>query len=254
MTATPAVVHFLMKHDCLNILATLIQSSSNPRLLEILVGIVGNMCCVREARTVVSEDTQLHSMLLQLPTLNATYEMLTGDPSGHCGQHVLCAEARTVVSEDTQLHSMLLQLLVNDQVYKEILVGIVGNMCCVREARTVVSEDTQLHGMLLQLLTCPDPQTLIQLSRCLQSFTWDLLRGDATLVADQHWLERQVVSGHLCSSLAFILSSSLNDIFLSFLVVDQLLVPFRCRKDVKPNYEFLWEDFASQHVMPCGAE
>uniref|UniRef100_A0A1B6F151 Protein SAAL1 n=1 Tax=Cuerna arida TaxID=1464854 RepID=A0A1B6F151_9HEMI len=126
MTATSAVVYFLMKHDCLNILASLIQSSSNPRLLEILV-------------------------------------------------------------------------------------GIVGNMCCVREARAVVSEDTRLYGMLLQLLTCPDPQTLVQLSRCLQSFTWDLLRGDATLVADQHWLERQVVSGQLCSSLAFILSSSLNE-------------------------------------------
>uniref|UniRef100_A0A1B6MPX7 Protein SAAL1 n=1 Tax=Graphocephala atropunctata TaxID=36148 RepID=A0A1B6MPX7_9HEMI len=126
MTATPAVVLFLMKHDCLSLLATLIQSTSNPRLVEILVGIMGNMCCVREARAAVSEDARLYSVLLQL-------------------------------------------------------------------------------------LTCLDPQTLVQLSRCLQSFTWDLLREDATLAADQHWLEQQVVSGHLSSSLAFILSSSVNE-------------------------------------------
>lgn len=33
MTATPAVVHFLMKHGCLNLIVTTLQSTSNPRLL-----------------------------------------------------------------------------------------------------------------------------------------------------------------------------------------------------------------------------
>lgn len=91
-----------------------------------------------------------------------------------------------------------------------------GNMCCVREVREVFGEDERLCEMLMGLLSCPDSQTLVQLTRCLQSFTWDLLKGDATLLDEQHWFERQIISGQIAEQLAFILSNSLCGLWSLF--------------------------------------
>lgn len=93
--------------------------------------------------------------------------------------------------------------------FQEILVGILGNMCCVAEVRAMFSDNDKLCALLLQLMACPDAQTLIQLTRCFNSFTWDLLKSDSTLTTERHWFEEQIVSGQFPSQLAFILSSSL---------------------------------------------
>lgn len=49
MSAERDVVLFLLKHDVLNLFNFALPIIDNPRIIEIIVGIIGNMCCQKEA-------------------------------------------------------------------------------------------------------------------------------------------------------------------------------------------------------------
>lgn len=90
------------------------------------------------------------------------------------------------------------------------MVGLFGNMCCVKEVRDELAKQEEMQETLLELLTCPDSPTLIQLVRLFQSITWDLIKSDGQSFTstDQHWFEKQMGNAQFPLSLSFILSSS----------------------------------------------
>ncbi|XP_062552848.1 uncharacterized protein LOC134217990 [Armigeres subalbatus] len=59
MTIEKDVVLFLLKHDVIELFVGLSEASEDNRLVEILFGIVGNMCCVEETHRVLYENKTL---------------------------------------------------------------------------------------------------------------------------------------------------------------------------------------------------
>uniref|UniRef100_A0A8D8EY77 Protein saal1 n=2 Tax=Culex pipiens TaxID=7175 RepID=A0A8D8EY77_CULPI len=59
MTIEADVVLFLLKHDVVELLIGLAEGSKDHRLVEILLGIVGNMCCLEETHKVLYENKSL---------------------------------------------------------------------------------------------------------------------------------------------------------------------------------------------------
>lgn len=67
MTIEKDVVKLLLiEHDVLDLFCIVIQTTENARLLEILVGIIGNMCCFPETRNVICYKNELMSTILNL--------------------------------------------------------------------------------------------------------------------------------------------------------------------------------------------
>ncbi|VVC93197.1 unnamed protein product [Leptidea sinapis] len=65
MTAERDVVLFLLKHDMLNLLSFAWPIIDNPRTVEILIGIIANMCCQKEAVEKLLNMNSLVSSLLE---------------------------------------------------------------------------------------------------------------------------------------------------------------------------------------------
>ncbi|XP_049871394.1 uncharacterized protein LOC126370538 [Pectinophora gossypiella] len=64
MTAERDVVLFLLKHDVLSLFNFALPDIESPRFIEIIIGIVGNMCCQKEAvATLLKMDSFLTSLL-----------------------------------------------------------------------------------------------------------------------------------------------------------------------------------------------
>ncbi|XP_066993099.2 protein saal1 isoform X2 [Anabrus simplex] len=61
----------------------------------------------------------------------------------------------------------------------EIMVGIIGNMCCVESVRTELGRRTDVVEVLLELLSMPDVPTLLQVLRVLQTCAWDVKNRSA---------------------------------------------------------------------------
>lgn len=59
MTIEKDVVLFLLKHDVVELFVGISEASEDNRLVEILLGIVGNMCCVEETHRVLYENKSL---------------------------------------------------------------------------------------------------------------------------------------------------------------------------------------------------
>ncbi|KAF6211703.1 hypothetical protein GE061_012217 [Apolygus lucorum] len=92
----------------------------------------------------------------------------------------------------------------------EIIVGIVGNLCCNEPVRTELSQRTDLIFSLIGLLEDSDPQVLTQLIRLFHCCAWDLVSESVTSTSP-HWLEGPINSGQLTNLFAFILKSSTNE-------------------------------------------
>lgn len=56
MTIEPDVVKLLLDHNVIEIFVLIIQQSEDPRLVEILIGIIGNMCVLPETRYILCEN------------------------------------------------------------------------------------------------------------------------------------------------------------------------------------------------------
>ncbi|KAI5639621.1 hypothetical protein NE865_07868 [Phthorimaea operculella] len=64
MTSERDVVLFLLKHDVLNLFAFALPVIDTPRIIEIIIGMIGNMCCQKEAVAVLLKlDTFLTTLL-----------------------------------------------------------------------------------------------------------------------------------------------------------------------------------------------
>ncbi|EAT32426.1 AAEL015402-PA [Aedes aegypti] len=59
MTIEKDVVLFLLKHDVIELFVGISEASEDNRLVEILLGIVGNMCCVEETHRLLYENKGL---------------------------------------------------------------------------------------------------------------------------------------------------------------------------------------------------
>ncbi|XP_046598644.1 protein saal1 isoform X1 [Neodiprion lecontei] len=92
----------------------------------------------------------------------------------------------------------------------EILMGILGNMCCQSNVIQTVAERQELVSLLFNLLSTDDPETLIQLLRLLRVAVWDIQLQERRDVISP-WLEHFKNYEVLGSSLVFILNSSTND-------------------------------------------
>ncbi|XP_046429717.1 protein saal1 isoform X3 [Neodiprion fabricii] len=92
----------------------------------------------------------------------------------------------------------------------EILMGILGNMCCQSNLIQTVAERQELVSLLFNLLSTDDPETLIQLLRLLRVAVWDIQLQERRDVISP-WLEHFKNYEVLGSSLVFILNSSTND-------------------------------------------
>ncbi|XP_034841075.1 uncharacterized protein [Maniola hyperantus] len=65
MTAERDVVLFLQKHDVLNLFSFAWPLVESPRIVEILIGLIGNMCCQREAAESLLKMDSFLTMLLE---------------------------------------------------------------------------------------------------------------------------------------------------------------------------------------------
>ncbi|KAM3962811.1 protein saal1 [Aphomia sociella] len=65
MTAERDVVLFLQKHNMLNLLNFALPIIESPRIIEIIVGIVGNMCCQNEVVAVLLKMDSFLNLLLE---------------------------------------------------------------------------------------------------------------------------------------------------------------------------------------------
>ncbi|XP_011188621.2 protein saal1 [Zeugodacus cucurbitae] len=66
MTIEEDVVHLLLEHNVLDLFAHCINATTDKRLVEILVGILGNMCNFKESRGALVIDNSLVQILLDL--------------------------------------------------------------------------------------------------------------------------------------------------------------------------------------------
>lgn len=64
MTTERDVVLFLQKHDFLNLINFALPIINSPRIIEILIGLVGNMCCQKEVVTVIMKMEDFLTVLL----------------------------------------------------------------------------------------------------------------------------------------------------------------------------------------------
>lgn len=92
----------------------------------------------------------------------------------------------------------------------EILVGILGNMCCQPSVIRSLAERKELVSLLLNLLGVDDTETLIQLLRLLRVAVWDIQLQTANN-SNSLWLEHLKNCPIFGTSLIFILKSSTND-------------------------------------------
>lgn len=94
--------------------------------------------------------------------------------------------------------------------FQEILIGMIGNMCCDKDVRNMLANQEDIQDTLLSLLSNPDPLILVQLMRLLECIAWDLLKPESTelMTTDKHWFENHLESEQFAIHIAFILSSS----------------------------------------------
>ncbi|XP_073993349.1 uncharacterized protein isoform X2 [Rhodnius prolixus] len=91
----------------------------------------------------------------------------------------------------------------------EIMVGLLGNMCCVSSnVRIELSQREETITNILLLFDSPDAPVLIQLIRLVHATAWDLLKEKDNVPS---WLENELISFRLCNYITFILKSSTND-------------------------------------------
>ncbi|XP_011300930.1 protein saal1 [Fopius arisanus] len=88
----------------------------------------------------------------------------------------------------------------------EIVVGIIGNLCCQSDVLPRLVEKSELVDSLLNLLLCNDPETLIQVLRVLQTVVWNLQSESP----NSKWVDRLKNCKFLGTALVFILKSSTN--------------------------------------------
>jgi hypothetical protein len=87
----------------------------------------------------------------------------------------------------------------------EILIGIIGNMCCLTETRqALIAADGEIIAIILNLISSTDSLTLVQLMRLLQSLQFEN-SGD-----EMQWFEHFKNVDDFVGKFAFILNNSMS--------------------------------------------
>ncbi|KAG7206642.1 hypothetical protein KM043_000320 [Ampulex compressa] len=92
----------------------------------------------------------------------------------------------------------------------EIIVGIIGNMCCQRDVVETLGKNKEFCSTLLSFLSSDDTETLIQILRLLQAAIWEIQRNTESV-----WSTILKECTYLDAALSFILQSSTNDALLN---------------------------------------
>ncbi|XP_063989500.1 protein saal1-like [Diachasmimorpha longicaudata] len=112
----------------------------------------------------------------------------------------------------------------NDARLKEIVTGILGNICCFRELLSTVGNDVILIRATLNQLLDHDTQTIIQVVRILQTAMWkpeySMHKVQFAEDADARvpWMDQFHQCRFLGEALCFILTSSKNEQLLTDVV------------------------------------
>ncbi|XP_051172521.1 protein saal1 [Leptopilina boulardi] len=88
----------------------------------------------------------------------------------------------------------------------EIILGILGNMCCDKQVLEALENNTELTSLIFNLLHSEDSETLVQLIRILQASAWCIQQNSNSI-----WLTKLKDCEFLGESLIFILNSSMKD-------------------------------------------
>ncbi|CRK96886.1 CLUMA_CG010016, isoform A [Clunio marinus] len=64
MTIEKAVVKLLLEYSVLELFASIIEASEDERLIEILLGIIGNMCCLKDTREYLCASPSVMAIIL----------------------------------------------------------------------------------------------------------------------------------------------------------------------------------------------
>ncbi|XP_043473715.1 uncharacterized protein LOC122505903 [Leptopilina heterotoma] len=88
----------------------------------------------------------------------------------------------------------------------EIIFGILGNMCCNSEVLENLENKTELIEIIFCSLNTNDSETLVQIIRILQTFTWSIKQNSNSI-----WLTKLKDCEFLGESLIFFLNSSTKD-------------------------------------------
>ncbi|XP_058789457.1 uncharacterized protein LOC131663217 isoform X2 [Phymastichus coffea] len=92
----------------------------------------------------------------------------------------------------------------------EIIVGIIGNLCCEKKSLDKLVQREELVSIILSLLSSDDKETLIQVLRILQAAIWDISKNPQSL-----WLKKISDFENFGEATYFILKSSTSDELLT---------------------------------------
>lgn len=105
LSAEGEVVSHLMSHDFPKIAKNILESYDEPRLIEIILGIIGNICCNNEAIDTIGSDRDLVTQILNRLIINDTpiliqllriFHLITwrirGDPQSNWVAHFMECE------------------------------------------------------------------------------------------------------------------------------------------------------------------
>lgn len=88
----------------------------------------------------------------------------------------------------------------------EIILGIIGNICCNNEAIDTIGSDKDLVTQILNRLTSDDTLILVQLLRILQSITWNIRENPQS-----NWVAHFTECEFFGDTIIFMLNNSIND-------------------------------------------
>ncbi|PNF41689.1 hypothetical protein B7P43_G03437 [Cryptotermes secundus] len=212
MTIEPDVVELLMQYDFLDLASRIIRDTTIPRLMEILVGIMGNLSCVPSVRMEIAKRVTIIHMLLDLlslpdvPTLLQLMRLLQAcfwdlrnteakiSSSAIPEEHSVLHENKTIVSSEPEMITECSELNVSPS----LIHGVDGK---VGESCSFIADTKQLRYVgNLSVEKSVDHHPLEEVSQHLQSCVVDLKQSRLTSCAlhePDHTGNPRVVESHV---------------------------------------------------------
>jgi hypothetical protein len=213
MTVEADVAELLMQRDFLDLTSRIIHDTTIPRLIEILVGILGNLSCVASVRVEIAKQVNIIHMLLELlslpdvPTLLQLMRLLracvmdlvyAGAKAGSCCTPVeqsMLHENKTttftgpeIVTESSKSHvSPSSQLRVDEKVHK--FYSCVANVEHIGHTDSISEEMSVEHDKLEEVSR--------HLQNCIMDVDPSRLERSCTLHEADHKEKLHIVESHV---------------------------------------------------------
>ncbi|XP_028042081.1 protein saal1 [Bombyx mandarina] len=234
MTAERDVVLFLQKHDSLNLINFALPMMDSPRLIEIMIGIVGNMCCQKE---VVSSILKMDGFLMQLLEHSKCDDSLT------LVQLLRLINSCLFLSNDSDIpilmtvfesvgYSPTLYFILKNSSHKDLLVTALENMNAICS-----SCNTERHSskFLMQFLRS---EALDSLSAAITEITTNLKDSFRTDEIERSLIISLQISLHLLGfdSSAEIYENSKDDVIVMMRqILDYYEEKLVIQKEIEPD-------------------